>query len=388
MSTVASLPETVADTARVSRAPRVFTASKIPVFVALGVFVVLFVYGQIDYGKFFTMGTFSTLFNQNAYLIILAVGMTIPILTGGIDLSVGAIVAFSSVVGGVLLTHGVPWYLAAIIIVLIGSLFGLISGTLIRFFDMQPFIATLAMQFVGSGLAAIITVNPIQLTTGSAGKIQNLNYMIMIHKGYRANDLKISVGFIIAIIMVLIAYWVMHQTRAGRTIYAMGAPEKQSAGLMGLSTGSSRSLIYLLSGTFAGVASVVYVASTGSAANTTGQGWELNAITAAVIGGTVITGGSGYVVGSLIGAMVYAAIVLVIQRNGTIPSTLLTVIIGAVLLIFVVLQRLIGLAAQRRTIGDTAGSDEVSGGPPPGEAAVPKDGLIPPEAQVSKASSA
>jgi len=328
---------------------RIFTTAKIPVYVALGVFVILFVYGQISYGKFFTMGTFSTLFNLNAYLIILAVGMTIPIITGGIDLSVGAIVAFSSVVGGVLLTHGVPWYIAAVLIVLIGSLFGLISGTLIRYFDMQPFIATLAMQFVGNGLAAIITVNPIQLTTGSAGQIQNLNYMIMIYKGQKANDLKISVGFIIAIVMVLIAYWVMHQTRAGRTIYAMGAREKQSASLMGLSTGASRSLIYLLSGTFAGVASVVYVASTGSAANTTGQGWELNAITAAVIGGTIITGGSGYVLGSLIGALVYSAIVLVIQRNGTIPSTLLTVIIGAVLLLFVVLQRLISLAAQHRS---------------------------------------
>ena len=340
------------------RVSHVFTASKIPVYVALGVFVLLFAYGQIAYGKFFTMGTFSTLFNLNAYLIILAVGMTIPIITGGIDLSVGAIVAFSSVVGGVLLTHGVPWYLAAVAIVLIGSLFGLISGTLIRYFDMQPFIATLAMQFVGNGLAAIITVNPIQLTTGSAGKIQYLNYMIMLHKGYKANDLKISVGFLIAIVMVLIAYWVMHQTRSGRTIYAMGAAEKQSASLMGLSTGTSRSLIYLLSGTFAGVASVVYVASTGSAANTTGQGWELNAITAAVIGGTVITGGSGYVIGSLIGTFVYAAIVLVTQRNGTIPSTLLTVIVGAVLLLFVVLQRAIGLVAQRRRLG---GDSAVSG---------------------------
>lgn len=333
---------------------RFFTPSKIPVYVALGVFVVLFVFGQISYGKFFTMGTFSTLFNQNAYLIILAVGMTIPILTGGIDLSVGAIVAFSSVVGGVLLTHGVPWYLAAIAIALIGSLFGLISGTLIRFFDMQPFIATLAMQFVGNGLAAIITVNPIPLNTGNAGKIQNLNYMIVLVKGVKGNDLKLSVGFLIAIVMVLIAYWIMHQTRSGRTIYAMGAPEKQSAALMGLSTGRSRSLIYLLSGTFAGVASMVYTASYGAAANTTGQGWELNAITAAVIGGTIITGGSGFVVGSLIGALVYAAIILVIYRNGTIPSTLLTVIVGAVLLLFVVLQRMISLAAQHRSQRATA----------------------------------
>lgn len=337
--------------------------SKIPAVVAIGVFILMFLYGQFAYGKFFRLGTVSTLLNDNAYLFIMAVGMTIPILTGGIDLSVGAVVALSSVVGGSLAVAGVPWYLCALIMVLVGSVFGLLSGTLIRYFDMQPFIATLATMYLGQGLAGMISTDPIQLLDGNAGGLRNFNYTFTLYDGRKANDLDVSVALLIAIVVVIFAYWVMHRTRSGRTIYAMGAPSKQSADLMGLPTGRSLQLIYLLSGTFSGIASVVYVAGVGKAQNVMGQGWELNAITCAVIGGTIITGGSGYVLGTVVGTLVYTTMNLIITRDGRVPSTWMTIITGIVLLLFVVIQRLIIVGAERRTRTATLTSSGQAAGP-------------------------
>lgn len=139
----------------------------------------------------------------------------------------------------------------------------------------------------------------------------------------------------------------MHKTRHGRTIYAMGAPAKQSASLMGLPTGTSLSLIYILSGTCAGIAAVVYVSGVGMGQNIMGQGWELNAIACAVIGGTIITGGSGYVLGSVVGGLVFTTMNLILTRDGRVPSTWSTIITGLMLLLFVLLQRVIITLAER-----------------------------------------
>lgn len=335
------------------------SVSKIPSYVAIAILILMFIIGQVAYGKFFRFSTISSLLNQNAYLIILAVGMTIPILTGGIDLSVGAIVAFTSVVGCTMAVNNVPWFICAIVMVLIGSVFGLISGILIRFFDMQPFIATLATMYLGQGLAAIISITPITLRDSEQGKafMNVLNAEFKLYDGPKVNDLTITTGLIITIIVVLIAYWVMHLTRSGRTIYAMGAPAKQSAALMGLPTGRSLQLIYLLSGTFAGIASVVYVAGVGKGQNIMGQGWELNAIASAVIGGTIITGGSGYVLGSVVGTLVFSTMNLIISRDGRVPATWTTIITGVMLLIFVVLQRIIIATAEKQKQGEGGPSE-------------------------------
>ena len=285
--------------------------------------------------------------------------MTIPILTGGIDLSVGAIVALSSVVGTTLAVKGVSWMLCAVIMVLIGTLFGIGSGILIRFFDMQPFIATLAMMYLGQGIAAIISIVPISLgTSGNSAGLLWFADEVTLYDGPKINDLDISVGTFIAILVILALYFIMHRTRHGRTIYAMGAPAKQSADLMGLPTGSSRLLIYSLSGTCAGIASVVYVAGVGKGQNIMGQGWELNAIACAVIGGTIITGGSGYVLGSVVGGLVFATMNLIINRDGRVPATWSTIITGMMLLIFVLLQRVIIASAEKVNTAQRIASTE------------------------------
>ena len=148
----------------------------------------------------------------------------------------------------------------------------------------------------------------------------------------------ITPGVLIALLVVVAAFVVLHRTRTGRTVYAIGGSE-QSASLMGLAVVRTKLFIYVVSGTLSGIAAVVYTARLGSAQNITGIGWELDAIAAAVIGGTMLTGGFGYVLGSVVGALVLGLMNVLITRDGSIPPEATTIITGGILLIFVLLQR-------------------------------------------------
>ncbi|MDN6330238.1 MAG: ABC transporter permease [Brachybacterium sp.] len=308
----------------------------LPTLAALLIFVLMLVYGETAYGRIFQLSTLSNLFINNAHLIILAVGLTFVIISGGIDLSVGAIIALSSVAGVMLAGAGWNPWLVILIMIAIGTVAGLISGVLIQYFDVQPFIATLAMMFLARGLASILSTVPVRLEDDSA--ILLLGEKLKIIDGPKVNDLVITPGVLIALVVVLGAFLVLHRTRTGRTVYAIGGSE-QSASLMGLPVLRTKLLIYVISGSLAGVAAVVYTARLGSAQNITGIGWELNAIAAAVIGGTLLTGGFGYVLGSVVGALVLGLMNVLITRDGSIPPEATTIITGGILLIFVLLQR-------------------------------------------------
>ena len=311
-------------------------ADSLPTLAALLIFVLMLVYGEMSYGRIFQLSTMSNLFINNAHLIILAVGLTFVIISGGIDLSVGAIIALSSVSGVMLASAGWNAGLVIVIMIGIGSTIGLISGVLIQYFNVQPFIATLAMMFLGRGLASMLSTVPLRLDENSG--ILLLGTKLKIVDGPKVNDLVITPGVIIALLVVVAAFVILHRTRTGRTVYAIGGSE-QSASLMGLSVVRTKLFIYVASGTLAGVAAVVYTARLGSAQNITGIGWELDAIAAAVIGGTLLTGGFGYVLGSVVGALVLGLMNVLITRDGSIPPEATTIITGAILLVFVLLQR-------------------------------------------------
>ncbi|WP_235021892.1 MULTISPECIES: ABC transporter permease subunit [unclassified Rathayibacter] len=309
---------------------------KLPTLAALIIFLAMIVYGEAAYGRILQASTVSNLLINNAHLIILAVGLTFVILTGGIDLSVGAIIAFSSVSGVLLINAGWNPWLVMVLMVLIGSGFGLVSGVLIQYFNVQPFIATLAMMFLARGLASMLSTVPERLPEDSP--VLSLATPIKLIDGPKVNDFVISPGVIIALLVVAAAFFVLHRTRLGRTVYAMGGSE-QSAALMGLPVLRTKLLIYVISGTLAGLAGVVYTARLGSAQNITGNGWELDAIAATVIGGTLLTGGVGFVLGSVIGALVLGLMNVLITRDGGIPPEATTIITGGILLVFVLLQR-------------------------------------------------
>lgn len=321
------------------------SASVLPTVAAVVIFVAMIVYGETAYGRIVQYSTLSNLLINNAHLVIVAIGMTMVIISGrgGIDLSVGAIIAFSSVSGVLLANAGVDPWLVMLLMVGFGTLFGLASGVLIQYFDVQPFIATLAMMFLARGLASMLSTEPERLADDSP--IRDLGTVLKIVDGPKVNDLMVTPGVIIAFLVVAAAFFVMHRTRTGRTIYAMGG-SRTSASLMGLPVKRTILTIYTVSGSLSGLAAVVYTSRLGIAQNITGLGWELDAIAATVIGGTLLTGGAGYVLGSVIGALVLGLMNVLITRDGGIKPETTTIITGAILLVFVLLQR--AVTARRR----------------------------------------
>jgi simple sugar transport system permease protein len=311
----------------------------IPTLAALVLLFGMLIYAEIAYGRVFHAGTMSSLLVSFAPTIILAVGMTFVIISGGIDLSVGAVVAFSSVAGVMLMNIGVNGWLSMFLMIVSGAVFGLISGVMIQYFDVQPFIATLAMMFLARGLASILSTTPVIAPEDSPIHLLATDWKIV--DGPKVNDFTVTPGLIIALLVVLGGFFFMHRSRLGRTVYAIGGNDS-SAQLMGLPVTRARISIYVVSGALAGLAAIVYTAEVGGKAqNVTGIGWELDAIAAVVIGGTLLTGGYGYVLGSIVGVFVLAALRLIITKDGTINPEYLTIITGAVLLVFVLLQRVL-----------------------------------------------
>ena len=338
MSVMTAAPAPHATETLVDRGRRMITAnpSVLPTIASVVIFVGMVIFGEVAYGRILQFNTVSNLLINNAHLIVLAVALTFVILTGGIDLSVGSIIAVSSVAGVMLSNEG--WNAFAVIVAMIGIgvLFGIVSGVLIRYFNVQPFIATLAMMFLGRGLASLLSTKPERL--GEDSPIRWIGTQLKIIDGPKVNDLVITPAVLVAVIVVAAAFFVLHRTRTGRTVYAIGGSES-SALLMGLPVHRTKVLVYVISGGLAGLAAVLYTARLGTAQNITGIGWELDAIAAAVIGGTVLTGAYGYVLGSVVGALVLGLMNVLITRDGGIPPEMTTIITGGILLVFVLLQR-------------------------------------------------
>lgn len=315
-------------------------ASWIPVFAAITLLIVIFAVAQAYFGNFLTPRVISALLLDNAYLFILAVGMTFVILTGGIDLSVGSVMAFTGMFGASLLRDDVPGALVVPIMLVIGLGFGLVIGVLVQYFDVQPFIASLAVMFAARGLAFIVSLESIKVETPEILWLQSTRI-----QGPPGSFYLTPTG-IIALLVVLIGGLVLAYTRFGRTIYAIGGSE-QSARLMGLPVVRTKLLAYMVSGLCAGLAGVVFTAYTGASYPLNGLGTELDTIAAVVIGGTLLTGGSGYVFGSMIGVFVYGTIKTAISFLGA-EQSWTRILIGTLLLLFVVVQRLIVARSSRR----------------------------------------
>ena len=315
-------------------------ASWIPVFAALALLVLIFIAGQLYFGNFLTPRVISALLLDNAYLFILAVGMTFVILTGGIDLSVGAVMAFTGMFGASLLRDGVPSAIVVPTMLLLGAAFGLVIGILVQYFDVQPFIASLAAMFAARGLAFMVSLDSIKVETPEILWLQSTRI-----QGAPGSFYLTPTG-IIALLVVLVAALVLAYTRFGRTIYAIGGNES-SARLMGLPVVRSKLLAYVVSGVCAGLAGVVFTAYTGASYPLNGMGTELDTIAAVVIGGTLLLGGSGYVVGSMIGVFVYGTIKTAISFMGA-DQSWTRISVGLLLLLFVVVQRIIVARSDRR----------------------------------------
>ncbi|ARJ06820.1 ABC transporter permease [Cnuibacter physcomitrellae] len=311
----------------------------VPVFAALGILLVMIIGAVAYFPNFQLPRILSSILLDNAYLLVLAVGMTFVILTGGIDLSVGAVMAFTGILCARLLGDGVPVGVAVPSMILIGAAIGLLIGLLVQYFDVQPFIASLVGMFLARGLAFVVSLESIKVEDGGLLWLQSTRFSFA---GWY-----ITPTGIIALLSVAIAAIVLRYTRFGRTIYAVGGNE-QSARLMGLAVVRTKLIAYVISGVCAGLAGIILTAYSGAGYPLNGMGTELDTIAAVVIGGTLLTGGSGFVLGSMIGVFVYGLIKTIISFLGAEQSwTRITV--GALLLVFVVVQRLIVRRSARRS---------------------------------------
>jgi ribose/xylose/arabinose/galactoside ABC-type transport system permease subunit len=316
-----------------------FNPKYLPLAATISLFIAMATLGSVLYTGFFSAQVFLNLLIDNAFLIIVAVGMTFVILSGGIDLSVGSVIALTTMVSASLVEHR-NWSPALVIplVLLMGAAFGACMGFLIERFRLQPFIVTLAGMFLARGLCYLISVDSISMTNEFYSEVSQ--WRLVLWEGA-----SLSVGAVIAIAVLLAAVFIAHCTSFGRTVYAIGGSE-QSALLMGLPVRATLVGVYTLSGFCSALAGVVFTFYMLSGYGLHAVGMELDAIAAVVIGGTLLSGGVGYVAGTLFGVLMLGIIQTLISFDGTLSSWWTRIVVGALLFVFCLLQRLL---TSRRT---------------------------------------
>jgi simple sugar transport system permease protein len=304
----------------------------LPLIATFVVFVLTFGVGSIRYEGFGSPQIFANLFIDNSFLIVVAVGMTFVILTGGIDLSVGSVVALSTMIAAATLRAGWPVWLVMIAVLAAGSVLGLGMGLIIHKFGVEPFIVTLAGMFLARGLCFVINIESIS--------IKDHTFRDLATSTIDLGNVTITYSVVIALVVVAIAAYVLHLTRFGRTVYAIGGSES-SAALMGLRTGRVKVGVYVISGFCSALGGLLFGFYMLSGYSRHAIGMELDAIAAVVVGGTLLAGGVGYVVGSVFGVLVLGTVQTLISFQGTLSSWWTKIVIGVLLLAFIALQRLI-----------------------------------------------
>jgi simple sugar transport system permease protein len=300
-------------------------------------FLGLFTFGSVSYERFFSLSTFLNLLNDNAYLIIASIGVTFVLLTGGIDISIASTIAFTCVFSAYLLRLGVPDFVVIPIVLLIGLTFGLIMGYMIHVYKLQPFIVTLAGQFFMRGLCSVISTESIPIT--------NEFYKTMALSKIKLGSGKIYYYVFIALGIIVLSVYILKFTKFGRSVYAIGGNE-QSSVLMGLPVKRTKIAVYAISSFCAALAGVVFSFYTLAGYSLQNIGLELDAISSAVIGGTLLTGGVGSVVGTTVGVLIQGVIqTIVTYQNLNTWWTKVTV--AALLCIFIVIQRMISIRTEK-----------------------------------------
>ncbi|AVS78209.1 sugar ABC transporter permease YjfF [Paracidovorax avenae] len=333
-------PSTATATPAGAHGPRL-NARYLPLAATIALFVAMATLGSVRYTGFFSAQVFLNLLIDNAFLIIVAVGMTFVILSGGIDLSVGAVVALTTMVFASLVErHGWSPAAAVPVVLLMGTCFGAFMGFLIERFRLQPFIVTLAGMFLARGLCYLISIDSISITHEGYSELAQWRLQL-------TETASISLGALIAIAVVLAGIFIAHCTPFGRAVYAVGGSE-HSALLMGLPVRSTLVGVYTLSGFCSALAGVVFTFYMLSGYGLHAVGMELDAIAAVVIGGTLLTGGVGYVAGTLFGVLMLGIIQTLISFDGTLSSWWTRIAVGVLLFVFCLLQRLLTRRSGRR----------------------------------------
>ena len=313
---------------------RFINQRSLPLVITTSLFALLYGFGAFSYDAFLSPQVFVNLLIDNGFLLVVAVGMTFVIVSGGIDLSVGSVVALTTMIAATL-GEQYQWTFWQILplVLSIGCLFGLFQGVLIQIFKLQPFIVTLGGMFLARGLCYVISIDSISITGPTFTALSEFAVPL-------GSEAFVSVSALVAIFVLIVGIYIGHFTRFGRTVYAIGGNER-SAMLMGLPVTQTKILVYVLSGFCSALGGVLVTLYMLSGYGLHALGMELDAIAAAVIGGTLLTGGVGYLAGTMVGVLILGIIQTLIAFDGTLSSWWTRIAIGALLFVFCLLQRML-----------------------------------------------
>jgi simple sugar transport system permease protein len=315
--------------------------SRLPLYVTAAILLLLFGAGGLMYRYFFSAGNLVNILTAQSSVGIMAVGLTLVIFAGGIDLSVGAVGGCATILMATLVQrHGVHPLAAVALVLMAGALFGAGMAVIIEVFKQPPFLITLAGMFFARGCAFWVSEESIEIQ----------------HPFYRRlTDFEVHLGpvplhplpLLIFGAVLLAGYVLAHHTRFGRNLLAIGGSEP-SARLMGLPVGATKLVAYTLCGLTAALAGVVNTFITGSGNSIYGAGLELDGIAAVVVGGTLLTGGRGQMPGTLCGVLILGTIKSALDFDGRLDPAWTRIIIGGLLLGFILLQRLLLRRLERK----------------------------------------
>lgn len=312
----------------------------LPLAVTVVLFALMYAAGSLAYDNFFSVQVFVNLFIDNAFLGIAAVGMTFVIASGGIDLSAGSVVALVTMVSAALLRAEVPPALVIALSVASAAAIGCFMGCMIQFFKVPPFIATLAGMFFARGACYLISIDTINIDNDWYRDVS------MAAIDLPTGDF-VSINVLIFLAVAAAGWWLSRKTRFGRTVFAIGGSE-QSALLMGLPVARTKVLIYTLNGVCSGIAGVVFTFYMLSGYALHCKDLHMDAIAAAVMGGTLLTGGVGSVLGSIVGVLILGTIQTIVNFQGTLSSWWTRIVVGILIFAFILMQSLLGREAKGR----------------------------------------
>ncbi|MBR4548783.1 MAG: sugar ABC transporter permease YjfF [Oscillospiraceae bacterium] len=297
--------------------------------------------------------------NDNAYLIIISCGLTIVMITGSIDISVGGVTALVAMVGVMILNGNLglfgglqaalglsdQWRIvfAFVMSLLIGLAFGLVQGYLIAHLEIQPFIITLAGMFFARGMITIVSVDPQKAPQSLMDILQTrieIPWLGSPNKKGVMIPARMEIGVVIALVIVVLVFLLLRKHRLGRSFYAVGG-NRQSALMLGVNVRKTRFMAHLLCGFLSGIAGFVFMMHTGAGNATNATAAEMNAIASSIIGGTLLTGGVGNVIGTFFGVLTLSTIKSIVTTSGLRDPWWQSITTGAMLCFFILLQSLV-----------------------------------------------
>jgi len=324
-------------------------SNTILLFITVALFIVLYAGGCIAYGSkgFSHTQTFLNILITNSGLICIACGMTCVMLTGGIDISVGGLVAMDCMMLAVGFRNGIGVVPMILLVLSVGIVFGLVQGFCVGYLDIQPFIVSMAGMFFTQGMTAVICRDQVSITEEMSPifyKLANIKIEIPFGGYYNNKGVYmvpyVRIGVIIALIVLILTFLMLKYTRFGRSLYAVGG-NPQSAAMMGLNIKLIRLKTYVLSSFLCSIGGICYCLNTMSGSVQQARGLEMDAISSAVIGGTLLTGGVGNVLGSFVGVLINGTISSIVKSNGKLASSWPNILTAALLFLFIVIQSII-----------------------------------------------